>query len=164
MVKPKDKQLGVVPPAELTVSAKSLFVPPEDKIGERIKEAREKIGLNFEQLARLTVEYDAPQYEQGISAAMLARYERGVDDGRPVLPGARELRLLCEALDVRADWLLLGMKEDTETAEALLKSFQETLMGISAWREHPSRDNSFKLIQRAEYLRRARVSPGKTKL
>ena len=97
---------------------------PEDKIAERIKKRREELRLNYEELARLTALYDAPDYKKGLTPAMLARYEKGLE-GKPVLPGARELRLLCDALDVPADWLLLGIdhKEQahyaTEVAELL---------------------------------------------
>lgn len=40
---------------------------------------------------------------QGISHQTLVKYEKGI-----VLPGSRELRILCGALDVSADWLLMG--------------------------------------------------------
>jgi len=91
------------------------FNPPEEKIGERIAARRAVHGLNFEQLARLTALYDAPG--KGLTPAMLARYEKG-SDGKPVFPGARELRLLCYALNVDADWLLLGIDQKAQAQQA----------------------------------------------
>jgi transcriptional regulator with XRE-family HTH domain len=133
----------------------SAATQPEDKLGERLKLKRIALGLNYEQLARLTVEYDVPGVvgvpaeqspgKKGLTAAMIARYERGVK-GRPVMPGARELRLLCDALDVAADWLLYGRelpKADAATvrlADAASKfvkaaaeyKFFESVMGASS--------------------------------
>jgi transcriptional regulator with XRE-family HTH domain len=74
----------------------------EDLIGDRIKAKRQRLGMNFEQLARLCKDYDEPTKE-GISPTSLLRYESG-----KFKPGARELRILCAALDVSANWLLLG--------------------------------------------------------
>lgn len=108
MVKPKSKKQTSSQEAVNSGILSGRYVPTEDKIGERIKEARERIKFNFEELARLTALYDHPDYKKGLTPAMLARYEKGVD-GRPVLPGARELRILCESLGVSADWLLLGV-------------------------------------------------------
>lgn len=84
---------------------------PEDGMGERIKKRREELGLNYEELARLTAMYDYWEEPLGLTSAMLARYEKG-KDGKPILPGARELRILCQALDVTADWLLRGTVVD----------------------------------------------------
>lgn len=78
------------------------FLPaPEKTIGTRIREKREGLGMNFEQLSALTREYDA----EGIAAVTLRRYER--EEGG-TLPGLRELRILCDALDVSSDYLLRG--------------------------------------------------------
>lgn len=110
MVKKTDKQK--VRPLEVPGdgSGSSLNLP-EDKLGERIKARREELRLNYEELSRLTALYDAPEYKKGLTAAMLARYEKGAD-GKAVYPGARELRLLCDALNVPADWLLLGIDKE----------------------------------------------------
>lgn len=75
--------------------------PPEDTIGDRIKTKRADLGLNFEELSRLCKEYDAAG--DGIAPNTLLRYESG-----KFKPGARELRILCDTLDVSANWLLLG--------------------------------------------------------
>lgn len=76
---------------------------PEDGIGERIREARQRpaYDLSVEALSRLCRAYD--DEGQGITPTTLLRYEQG-----KVKPGARELRILCDALDLSADWLLFG--------------------------------------------------------
>ena len=76
---------------------------PEDTVGERIKEARQRpaYDLSIEALSRLCREYDVQG--QGITATTLLRYEQG-----KVKPGAREIRILCSALDISADWLVFG--------------------------------------------------------
>jgi transcriptional regulator with XRE-family HTH domain len=67
---------------------------------------RKEFDLSVDELAALTAKYD---YEadyadgSGVSVPTLYRYEKGER-----LPGARELRLLCDALNVPPDWLLLG--------------------------------------------------------
>lgn len=76
---------------------------PETGIGERIKYARSELSLSVDALARLTKRYDQFGEEKGISPTSITRYESGES-----LPGARELRLLCEAFDVPVQWLLLG--------------------------------------------------------
>jgi|GEM_PF-4828891 transcriptional regulator with XRE-family HTH domain len=89
-------------------SVPASYPPPEEGIGERIRARREELRLNYEELARLTARCDYWGEKKGLTSAMVARYEKGVD-GRPVLPGARELRILCEALYVQPEWLLLGV-------------------------------------------------------
>lgn len=81
------------------------FQPPEGGIGSRIKEARlrQAYDLSIEALSRLCKDCDGER--QGITATTLLRYEQG-----KVLPGAREMRILCDALDVSADWLLFGFE------------------------------------------------------
>ena len=73
--------------------------PPESRFGERVKTCRKFYDLSVDALARLTREYD----DRGISATALHRYETG-----DALPGARELRLLCQCLDVPSEWLIFG--------------------------------------------------------
>ena len=89
---------------------------PEEGIGARIKEARQRpdYDLSVEALSRLCREFD-PQ-GQGITPTTLLRYEQG-----KVMPGARELRVLCDALDVSADKLLFGMENpmDLSLSEGL---------------------------------------------
>ena len=75
---------------------------PESGIGERIRYGRAELSLSVEALSRLTKRYDTHE-SKGVSPTSLARYESGES-----LPGARELRLLCQALAVPPQWLLLG--------------------------------------------------------
>ena len=79
------------------------LVPPEKGIGGRIKEARlrKDNDLTIEALSRLCKMVDP--IGQGIAQPTIVRYEKG-----EVLPGAREIRVICNALDVSADWLLFG--------------------------------------------------------
>lgn len=72
----------------------------------------------------MTARYDPPDYQKGLTPTMLARYEKGVNE-KPVLPGARELRILCGALNVSADWLLLGDNANKQAAEITM-----TLVGL----------------------------------
>src|SRR5712664_4139179 len=80
----------------------------EKLIGKRIKRLREQLGLNFEELAALTRQYDA----EGIAPVTLRRYER--ENKSATLPGPRELRILCDALDASADYLLRGQQNEGE--------------------------------------------------
>lgn len=74
--------------------------PPESGIGKRIAYCRGQLGnLPIEALARYTKNFD----EVGVSRASLVRYEAG-----GTMPGARELRILCDALWVAPGWLLAG--------------------------------------------------------
>lgn len=95
------KHSNQLPPAGLEATDGD---SPEKWIGSRIKSERERLGLNFEQLAALTKEYD----KEGIAPVTLRRYERD-DEGRSS-PGNRELRILCDSLGVTADYLLLGRR------------------------------------------------------
>lgn len=77
--------------------------PPEKGIGGRIKKARQskRNNLTIEALSRLSKLVDPDV--QGMIPTTILRYEKG-----SVLPGAREIRILCDALNVTADWLVLG--------------------------------------------------------
>lgn len=77
----------------------------EFSIGKRIKEARERPenGLSIEALSRLCKLIDP--VERGIAQQTLVKYEKGI-----VLPGLRELRILCDALAVSADWMIFGFE------------------------------------------------------
>lgn len=76
--------------------------PPESFLGKRLARAREHYRLKVEALSRLTKLYDVHE-GRGISPPSLTRYESGEST-----PGAREIRLLCEALALSPHWLLLG--------------------------------------------------------
>lgn len=101
--------------ATLDVSGGGKYVPPEASIGDRIKEARKNLGISVEQLSDLTSHFDhEARYADGsgVSTPSLYRYEKGER-----LPGAREIRLLCEALNVGPNWLLLGQTHSPEESE-----------------------------------------------
>lgn len=102
----KTSPVNETPSPAASPEGNSVYPPPEDGIGERIKKRREELRLNFQELSRLTAICD--QYGgKGISPAMLARYESGAE-GKPVLPGARELRILASSLNMPVDLLVLG--------------------------------------------------------
>jgi len=99
--------------------------PPENGMGERIREKRKELGLTVEQLAALTAFYDfgtEAEEEKGLSVSSLYLYEKSER-----LPRAKEMRLLCDALNVSPNWLLLGEEwdskqgADSELADALRK-------------------------------------------
>ena len=91
--------------------------PPEDGIGDRIRQAREKLGLSQARLAEKTKEQD--RFEgKGIPRSVLIGYEAGKHK-----PGARELRLLCDALDLDVAQLLYGqqdLREDIDSVRAAM--------------------------------------------
>lgn len=76
--------------------------PPEKLLGRRLNAARTHYKLNAEALSRLSKSVDVHE-GRGISPPSIARYESGES-----LPGARELRLLGQALGVSMDWLVFG--------------------------------------------------------
>lgn len=78
-------------------------LPPESAIGQRIAYCRGQLdNLPVEALARYTKYFDLDE-EKGVSRNSILRYEAG-----ETLPGARELRILCDALWIPLDWLLYG--------------------------------------------------------
>lgn len=103
------------------------YAPPEAGIGERIRKRRAEIsdGLGIEDLSRLCKSYDPEG--QGVSRATIFRYEAGQG-----LPGARELRILCDALDMSANELLMGaeskaMHSKTSALAMLLEDWVTTM-------------------------------------
>lgn len=74
---------------------------PEDGIGDRIRSAREGRGLSQTALAARTKMVD--QAGKGVARTVLVGYESG-----NFRPGAREIRLLCQALSVTPNWLIMG--------------------------------------------------------
>lgn len=73
---------------------------PETGIGNRIAYCRGQLdNLSVEALARYIKNFDS----DGISRTTIVRYESGENT-----PGARELRILCAAFWVPANWLLFG--------------------------------------------------------
>lgn len=86
--------------------------PPESRLGERILYARIKLALSVEALSRYTKNFDLPE-KIGIPATTLLRYEKG-----DTSPAARELRILCTALNVPPRWMLLGELDNVGSDEA----------------------------------------------
>lgn len=90
-------------PTEKIVSSPRKPVP-EDGIGERLKDAREARQWTQSVLSVRTKLAD-PNGE-GVSRTVLVGYESG-----KYKPGAREMRLLAEALHVTPNWILYGMEK-----------------------------------------------------
>ena len=84
--------------------------PPESLLGKRIKVARAHYNLSAEALYRLSKLADTAE-GRGVSPPSISRYEAG-----EALPGARELRLLCDSLEVSPHWLLYGQVPSGVTA------------------------------------------------
>lgn len=96
--------------------------PPESAIGDRISFARKELKLSVEALARYTSNFD-PYEEKGISATSLLRYESG-----EFKPGAREIRILCDALAVPPRWLIYGALDNAggdALEQQLLRALEE---------------------------------------
>lgn len=93
--------------------------PEESGIGKRIAYCRGQLdNLSVEALARYTKKFDS----DGVSKASLVRYESGDS-----VPGARELRILCDALWVPANWLLFGTLDSDiqrQTGRVLLEALE----------------------------------------
>ena len=68
------------------------------EVGDRIREARKKAGINQEELAELA----------RLNRVTVAKYESG-----KVEPGAQAIKRIADALDVTAD-ALLGRQENAE--------------------------------------------------
>lgn len=86
-----------------------LEVDPEKGIGKRIAFCRAQMdNLSVEALSRYIKNFD----NDGISRTTIVRYESGENT-----PGAREIRILCDALWVPADWLLFGEASSLEKSE-----------------------------------------------
>ena len=131
---------------------------PEAGIGDRLKYGRGELSLSVEALARLTKRYDRHE-SKGVSPSSLLRYESGDS-----LPGARELRLLCEALAVPPQWLLLGELPNAgknPAQQQLIKALSEfvwsvkdeLVLGSESMSETVERINA---RQRAEAIAEAR--------
>ena len=81
-------------------------------IGERIQKKRKSLGLSVEDLAFLTATFDhekSSPSEKGLSSQTLYRYEKNERE-----PATREIRLLCRAINVSADWLIFGQVWNAE--------------------------------------------------
>lgn len=98
----------------------------ETSIPKRIAYCRGQLdNLSVEALARYTKYFDPV----GISKASIVRYEGGDS-----FPGARELRILCDALWVSPDWLLLGSLDTNLQSPAttvLIDALTDFVQGVS---------------------------------
>lgn len=97
-------------------------------IGKRIAYCRGQLdNLSIEALTRYTKNFDP----DGISRMSIIRYEAGES-----LPGARELRILCDALWVSPTWMLTGMVDSENSSqseiEKALRNFVLTVMNGGA--------------------------------
>ena len=86
----------------------------EDGIGIRLKAARESKGLSHSDLHRIT----------GVSRMVISKYESGQNK-----PGAREIRLLCDALEVSPNQLIYGTEEPLRKSVGLAESLLDMGQG-----------------------------------
>jgi transcriptional regulator with XRE-family HTH domain len=77
------------------------FEVPEDGIGGRIRATREARGWSQTDVSNMSKELDPAR--KGVSRTVLVGYEAG-----QFRPGAREIRILCETLNVTPNWLIYG--------------------------------------------------------
>jgi transcriptional regulator with XRE-family HTH domain len=104
--KPLEDQVNQI--EALDFSGGTVTSVPEDQLGQRIIERRKTKQFSQEALAVMTRLVDP--HEKGISRPTIVSYEKGT-----TLPGARELRLLADALQVTPSWLVLGVYDDITT-------------------------------------------------
>jgi len=98
---------GREPPDEKHFQPGRLGAQPEVELGSRVREAREARHMTQGDLAMLTASLDSD--EKGISRAVISLYEKGTNR-----PSPRELRLLCEALQLTPNYLIYGVEEPFE--------------------------------------------------
>ena len=130
----------------------NLVPPPEESIGYRIKDRRKELDLSVEQLSVLTTKFDYWK-SRGVSTASIFRYEKVGPDGS--LPGAREICLLCAALNVTPNWLLLGDEGDKDiTADRDLANAARTLVArVMSGQKWPADVGGWKDFEHSEKLR-----------
>jgi transcriptional regulator with XRE-family HTH domain len=137
--------------------------PAERDIGKRIAFARKQLGLSIEALARYAVNFDKHD-KKGISATSLLRYESGEYD-----PGAREIRILCDAFCASPRWLIYGELDNTgeDAAEQnLLQALEVYVLNRSKELRFEdgeplskSFDNKPSVEQRLDWLTKAKKRP-----
>lgn len=134
----------------------TLATPPESGIGKRIKYCCGQLdNLPVEALARYTRNFE----EGGVSRQSLVRYVSG-----DTSPGARELRILCEALWVPANWLLFGVIDPAaegsalmEIARGLRRMMREESGGEIAWLDRMEKQTRDQEIEkRQQWIEEAR--------
>jgi transcriptional regulator with XRE-family HTH domain len=91
---------------------------PEDGIGSRLRAAREAKGHSQTHLADYTKEVDPAR--KGIHRTVLVGYEAGHSR-----PGAREIRILCEALSITPNWLIYGSNFAGGTEQAAMEGVRK---------------------------------------
>lgn len=91
---------------------------PEDGIGSRLRAAREAKGHSQTHLAEHTKQVDPAR--KGIHRTVLVGYEAGHSR-----PGAREIRILCEALSVTPNWLIYGSDFAGGTEQAAMEGVRK---------------------------------------
>lgn len=126
---------------------KSASPPPEDEIGERIRQKRKELNLSVEQLADLTKEWDYHE-GKGIPRSTLYGYESG-----SYKPAAREIRLLAYALNVSPTYLLLSEEWDA-TAELNARVAGHFAAILSEIANPVGRDNSWRDTVHDQNLRK----------
>jgi len=93
-----------------TTSGKSVADNLAKEIGKRLSDARSGLDWSQQTLSVHTKMVDPEQV--GISRAVLSLYETGTNK-----PGAREMRLLCDALKVSPNWLLYGSESPAQAIQ-----------------------------------------------
>lgn len=127
--------------------------PPEAGIWQRVRDKRKELGLSVQDLSRLTALYDY-WGGNGVSRSMLARYE----NPEGFKPGAREIGLLCAALDVSADWLVLGIStqpRNTALQDVFEREVRRLMDPVNLSLQEAGSDWTH--MERAEKLRKART-------
>lgn len=142
-----------MPEDDQKTSSQNQQPAPEDMIGERIKLKRKELDLSIEALSRLTKLCDLWGEQQGISRTVLSRYESG-----EFKPGARETRILCHALKVSANWLLLGADIPGRNT-AVLDAFETLIEKIFETHNNPLTKSQERWIeiQHATWLKEAKT-------
>lgn len=125
---PETKEKGAVPHSDSGANPEqsTLRGIPEDMIGERIKEAREALGMTQVGLAGRSKVVD--RQGVGISRTVIVGYEAGTHK-----PGAREIRILCETLGVTPNWLLYRKEapfETIQTSMVFMRGNDEIVLAI----------------------------------
>lgn len=110
----------------------------EDGIGSRIRAIREARGYTQAHLATQTKSVDPSG--QGISRTVIVGYE-----AEHSKPGAREIKLLCNALSITPNWLLYGDESvlEVQAKDALLSHWIDDsthvfqiALALSALKQH----------------------------
>jgi len=94
------------------------------EIGQRILDARNGLGWSQQGLHAKTKLADSDR--RGISRAVLSLYETGGSK-----PGAREIRLLCEALKITPNWLLYGTDSPARALQASMDFLRGSELQLS---------------------------------